>query len=187
MSFYKVSASIDVKATRKVSYQCENCGGEFSYNYTLKRGGYQQDITGKHFHTQTATKLQGDAYIEAVDALKKEITTMNEKKDYGYEKCPGCGYTQSWMQSSQISKTFITPFIIVTMVLVAAAFIVPASELFPISLALSCVSSFVLWVVICLIIIGVSSKRLKNSDKEFGDIKIKNTPTVVWSDPEVVS
>lgn len=75
------------EATLVVTYTCENCGKKRKYEkfrYRPKEGD----------KTRSETPLSG--MNDSLDSLLEKAHIPVEK-DLGSEKCPKCGYIQSWM------------------------------------------------------------------------------------------
>jgi hypothetical protein len=196
MSFYEFSASESVEAIRKVSYQCENCGGQYSYLFPALGAGYKSEQTAtKHVSSKErfdiATRLKKAVHEEAINRLNETIKTLDENKDFGFEKCPSCGYIQSWMLNSLIAKRETkyvrNPSIIVAVLLGVAAILYTSSGKLPIEAEPFLILLCVLWVIIYFIIWLVGAKiAQKEPNKTFGVVDRKNTPVVTWSEPKVI-
>ncbi len=189
MSFYQVSGGAAMRVTRKVTYQCENCGREFSYFFNLESVRAKTvGVTGSSGHDKVRAELEKELSPEVIEELNKEVKALTESKNYGYEKCPGCGYTQSWMlgaeSSAQASKNIFKPWILITMVLVALTIIIIAVLNKPDFPYLVCLVSFVLWALVTFMTFKIGAKKLHDPNEKFGVVERKNTPDVVWSNPK---
>jgi DNA-directed RNA polymerase subunit RPC12/RpoP len=197
MSFYEFSASESVEAIRTVSYQCENCGRQYSYLFHARESWSKSEQTAtKHVSSNErfdiATRLKKAVHEEAIDRINDTIKGLDEHKDFGFEKCPGCGYIQSWMLRSSIAKYKIK-YIRIPSIIVAVLLFVVVSLLLINGKIRQDVESygiflvFGLWVIIYLIIRWIGTKiAQKEPNKTFGAVNRKNTPIVTWSEPKVI-
>ena len=187
MPEYFVQTSVKVKATRKVSYQCENCGGNYSYLFTIKQSSGIKDTTVSGSEKQKQSKeFSENLRKETVEALKKQIESYTKAEDYGHEKCPGCGYTQSWMINSlkgdQFTRKAFVPWIVISGLFIVGAILIFAYDE---DVLLRCGVSFLIWLFLSFLIFLFGFIGMKNPNKSFGTVERNNAPIVVWSDPEV--
>jgi len=113
-----IEATIRDAATIEV--ECEACGHQFSY---------EQVFLAK------ADVRQADPRADAVRAIKRlgdEMRSGFGKGDYSklkWERCPNCGYTQSWMvkraRISQGLRIFLVPEIVLFFGSLIAAIVIP--------------------------------------------------------------
>jgi len=185
--YYIVDVSAKLKSTRKVSYQCENCGGEFSYLFTLETDKWSDSTTAYSDWRERQRELEEKVFKQAKNFLDRHIDNLNSAKDYGYEKCPGCGYTQSWMMAAEASAQedilWVTPMTIISLIFGVGSILIFVNGD---AVLLLCVSSFILWLIIFFLFNWLGRKKIKDPNKNFGIVERKNTPIVVWSDPEMV-
>ena len=191
--YYYYTASVTVKSTRMVSYECENCGSTSSYSLTLTESCEKRKrlVSQRSQQREEIRELDAVVLQEALEGLKKQIDTCTANENYGFEKCPRCFYTQSWMlgsyYASELDHRIGPPIGVITTLFAVGAFIAVlliGENPLPI-----CGVSFLLWIVTITLIVALP-RKIENPNEElgrFGVVERKNTPTIVWSDPERVA
>ena len=194
MSYYEVSGSVFARAQRTVSYECENCGQRFSYQFELIKGNTQTEntiSTNNDKLNKIVFSLKEKAGPMALETVKNEIKSLDVARDFGHEECPNCGYLQSWMikswakiNSSEVGKKVQLPSTILTGVFLVLAIVLPI-QIPSISYIVSCLLSFTLWSIGVFIIIRYAMSFANKPNKDFGKVDKENNPTVTWSEPEI--
>lgn len=194
MSDIYLKTSVKLKSTRKVSYQCENCRGEFSYLYTVYGTAEKEGIT-YHDKAKRKQEMQEDREIvllKAKEEIDNQISILTDSENYGYEKCPGCGYTQSWMIETERAEKR-TNKIFIPMIIVSAIFgvggiviLVNGRNVLPL-----CLGGLLLWGIAIGFVFWLNIRQMtkgepKDLNKNFGTVSRRNIPNVIWSDPEIV-
>jgi predicted RNA-binding Zn-ribbon protein involved in translation (DUF1610 family) len=196
MSYYEVSGSVSAKALRTVSYECENCGKAFSYQFELVMGSTQTESTAAGTNKDKLKKivfrLKDKARPIALEKIQNEIKSLDASSDYGHEACPNCGYLQSWMikawskvDSDKVGKKVELPTIILTGIFLVLAIVLPI-QVPSVSYLVSCLLSFVLWSIGVLIIMRYALSFTNKPNEDFGKVDKENTPAVTWSEPESI-
>jgi hypothetical protein len=122
-------------------------------------------------------------YQKASEELKERIEMY--KQDDGYENCPNCGYTQSWMKpsaSANRSCGLVGFLMLIISGLLGAGVAGTINER---NAFLLIASAVILWILMLLtMFILVARIPQKDPNKGYGEVERKNKPTVVWSEIE---
>ena len=187
---YYLTVIAKSEAIRTVSYQCENCGGKFSYQDSYSETCSRRDSRiGSPVPASARGKLSKDASAGAIDQMNSKIKSLDEKESYGYEECPNCGYTQSWMlkerleaHSRKLGRAVALPFFAWIASLIWMYYIyddVPPKPWLLFSL--------VVWLIATvLVFFWVLKKTLQDPNEKFGNVENKYAPTVTWKGPYLV-
>ena len=158
------------KANMVVSYECENC--ESTNRYIAREISNGVQIQTDIHSLSEGKKLE--LHAKARQALESEKAKAINSKIYGFQKCPSCGYTQSWMKISNYQFIAVTFFALlcpaVSMLFYFGDPKSGMSPLIPIGLTL---------LGIIVIIINV---RTRSVNKKFGNVERINKPRITFED-----
>ena len=190
MSYYQLDVSRTVKTDLTIKYDCENCGLGSSYTQTYD--------TSVHESGQTSSKSNAEAH-----ELSKQLSSKAQEfaqeiaedwKSEGpasfeyhitYEKCPSCGYTQSWMleylRERLRSKYIKWPIVIMSFAYIGLYFALERT-LNDLVGDLATLSAIGVWAAAAFITYLIGT-RFTDPNREFGDVSKVNEPTFIWSEP----
>jgi predicted RNA-binding Zn-ribbon protein involved in translation (DUF1610 family) len=172
-----------------IKYECENCGLDSSYRET-----YEETLSegGQRATKAAAQELAKDSLIKVQKHAQEtaEIWRREGPEDFTYqhtnEKCPNCGYTQSWMleylRHTQRLEIITFPILILTLayLLLWSAYL--SNFLNNLFGDFSDPVAIVIWAVAA----GIFYLIRKNSidpNRDFEDVSQENEPTLIWGEP----
>lgn len=184
MAEYVVKEVCKLKSTKIISYQCENCEGDFSYSITVRADAEKEEWTYRSGIENTRKKLAEIVYQKAYDELKDRIEIY--KQDDGHEQCPNCGYTQSWMKSSASASRSCGLIGFLMLIISALLWLGVALLQHKINGILLIASAVILWFFSLIVMFFfVRNNPQKDPNKSFGEVDRKNTPIITWTEIEV--
>lgn len=194
MSYYSVDVSCTVEIELTTKYECENCGRVSSYRQTYDTSVNERGQTTRKSKA-AAQKLTRELSIKAQKRAKEMgedwKTEGPESFEYHitYEKCPHCGYSQSWMQKylrgRQRSKYIKWPFFIVSFAYILWYVNGLESILNGLVGDLAGFNGIVTWAVVAGItyLIGKGILKYTDPNRKFGAVETINEPTFIWGEP----
>ncbi len=195
MSFYHIDISGKIEIDRTVKYECENCGQISSYTQThLHPINESGQTAGKQSSEAKALTKQLNQKVQRRAQAMINVWSSNKPEfDLGTEKCPNCGYLQSWMQDERelkaIQRFIVYPIGIMSVILFFSYFFAGNFEnrLIDFVRELACLAGFGLWVVLGIIffLIGIGLVYLLNPNRKFGEVEKTNEPEILWSEARV--
>jgi hypothetical protein len=170
-----------------IRYECENCGHHSSYketyDETLVEGGYKSTKAA-------AQELARESSIK-VQKLARETAEKWEKEgpesfrvQSTHQKCPNCGYTQSWMvdylQHTQRVEKIRFPILFGSLAYILALFAFGIHDKAFLYMGdLAGLLEFVIWAA-AVGIFYLSRKKSLDPNREFEDVSKVNEPTIIW-------
>ncbi len=163
------------EATMVVTYKCENCGKNRTYEkfrYRPKEDAIQKSESTLSGMSDTLDSLVDKAHIPV-------------EKDMGSEKCPNCGYIQSWMLADAKDQrngrvaiyvggvAFVISIIFI--LIATGGSIAVGTVIFPLMVT----------AVVTLITGGLVMRYIPfHPNSKFGTVKKTGEPKLTWKIPE---
>ncbi len=164
--------TITVSAIMHVSYVCEKCGKSSAYELPIAK-------SKSAYNTSRFSPLGMDDHEKLANDLNAAIQQKLEKKEYGFEKCPRCLYTQSWQFRSAKQGTaglygIFAALAVLTIKILLLYIYAPHN---PLRIVLDCLVPIIIAAILGSLIAAVV-KKLYDPNKGSVNAVHTNTPTV---------
>ncbi len=194
MSFYNISSNLKVSIARNIKYECENCGKTNSYKQKHEVGIFEEGTTvgkGQEEHRKVSQEIQSKANKRADDEIKRLREERPVFPNYGFEKCPTCGYIQSWMlearSQSVVGKFVLLPIGVVTIIIAFVTILEMSNQFYGSDAWLRCFVGIISWVVISFLIFYIGSIVSKLQAKQgLPRVNKINEPIATWDEPQII-